>query len=207
MITTSRTSRHDLVNLFRVDRDRIDVVPNGAEDALATRPEAAELDDEGGAIEATIAAFEADPGEAAFAAHRDLIERAFGADSVEEIIARLVADGSEWAREQAALAERLFVLERAHEASDAQWMIYTNVDIAPLPFFYDVICELLDEGADALIIHTEWHPYRSPDFPRMKTAMRTPLILDGRNLYDPDMLHSLGITYYAIGRGQSAESS
>jgi glycosyltransferase involved in cell wall biosynthesis len=45
VITTSRTSRHDLVNLFRADRDRIDVVPNGAEDALATRPEAAELDE------------------------------------------------------------------------------------------------------------------------------------------------------------------
>ena len=55
-------------------------------------------------------------------------------------------------------------------------------------------------GADALIIHTEWHPYRSPDFARMKEAMNTPLILDGRNLYDPSDMAAHGFEYVSIGR-------
>ncbi len=56
------------------------------------------------------------------------------------------------------------------------------------------------DGADALVIHTEWLPYRSPDFPRMKAAMQTPLILDGRNLYDPGDMAEHGFTYLSIGR-------
>ena len=55
-------------------------------------------------------------------------------------------------------------------------------------------------GADALVIHTEWHPYRRPDFARMKAAMTTPLIFDGRNLYDPDTIAGAGFEYYSIGR-------
>jgi UDPglucose 6-dehydrogenase len=55
-------------------------------------------------------------------------------------------------------------------------------------------------GADALVIHTEWHPYRSPDFARMKEAMKTPLILDGRNLYDPSEMAAHGFEYVSIGR-------
>lgn len=54
--------------------------------------------------------------------------------------------------------------------------------------------------ADALIIHTEWHPYRRPDFPRMRDAMASPLIIDGRNLYDPDMISGEGFEYDSIGR-------
>ncbi len=56
------------------------------------------------------------------------------------------------------------------------------------------------DGADALVIHTEWHPYRSPDFPRMRAAMKTPLILDGRNLYDPQDMAEHGFEYVSIGR-------
>ena len=56
------------------------------------------------------------------------------------------------------------------------------------------------DGADALVIHTEWHPYRSPDFPRIHAAMNTPLVLDGRNLYDPDDMARHGFTYVSIGR-------
>jgi len=56
------------------------------------------------------------------------------------------------------------------------------------------------EGADALLIHTEWHPYRRPDFGRMKAAMKTPLIIDGRNLYDPELLAEHGFDYLSIGR-------
>lgn len=55
-------------------------------------------------------------------------------------------------------------------------------------------------GAAALLIHTEWHPYRSPDFDRMAEAMARPLILDGRNLYDPGDMAEHGFQYVSIGR-------
>jgi UDPglucose 6-dehydrogenase len=56
------------------------------------------------------------------------------------------------------------------------------------------------EGADALIIHTEWHPYRHPDFTRMRALMREPVVMDGRNLFRPERLSSLGFEYHSIGR-------
>jgi len=59
------------------------------------------------------------------------------------------------------------------------------------------------EGADALAIVTEWQEFRSPDFERLKQLLRTPIIFDGRNLYDPGMVSRFGLTYYAIGRGKA----
>jgi UDPglucose 6-dehydrogenase len=56
------------------------------------------------------------------------------------------------------------------------------------------------EGADALLIVTEWNEFRRPDFPRMKAALRTPAIYDGRNLYDPEEMERLGFFYCSIGR-------
>ena len=56
------------------------------------------------------------------------------------------------------------------------------------------------EGADALMIHTEWHLYRHPDFGRIHTLMKRPFILDGRNLYDPVRMAELGFEYICIGR-------
>ncbi|MFL6563689.1 MAG: UDP-glucose dehydrogenase family protein, partial [Burkholderiales bacterium] len=56
------------------------------------------------------------------------------------------------------------------------------------------------EGADALIIVTEWQEFRSPDFAAIKARLKTPAIFDGRNLYDPAVLRGLGIEYYPIGR-------
>jgi len=58
------------------------------------------------------------------------------------------------------------------------------------------------EGADALAIVTEWQEFRSPDFERLRELLRTPVIFDGRNLYDPAMVSRFGLTYYAIGRGK-----
>jgi UDPglucose 6-dehydrogenase len=58
------------------------------------------------------------------------------------------------------------------------------------------------QGADALAIVTEWQEFRSPDFEHIKTALRTPVIFDGRNLYDPDQMAKAGFSYYAIGRGK-----
>jgi UDPglucose 6-dehydrogenase len=56
------------------------------------------------------------------------------------------------------------------------------------------------EGADALIIATEWQAFRTPNFERMKGLMRHPVIFDGRNIYDPVHIRQLGFTYYGIGR-------
>ncbi|MDQ3730725.1 MAG: nucleotide sugar dehydrogenase, partial [Pseudomonadota bacterium] len=58
------------------------------------------------------------------------------------------------------------------------------------------------DGADALAIVTEWNEFRSPNFDQIKRRLKHPAIFDGRNLYDPGMMQSLGFEYYAIGRGQ-----
>ncbi|HEV7432166.1 MAG TPA: UDP-glucose/GDP-mannose dehydrogenase family protein [Steroidobacteraceae bacterium] len=60
------------------------------------------------------------------------------------------------------------------------------------------------EGADALLIATEWREFRSPDFERLKKMLAVPIILDGRNLYEPALLARLGFQYYATGRGMPA---
>jgi UDPglucose 6-dehydrogenase len=57
------------------------------------------------------------------------------------------------------------------------------------------------EGADALVIVTEWSLFRSPDFEAVKATLKNPVIFDGRNLYEPAALRELGICYYPIGRG------
>jgi len=54
-------------------------------------------------------------------------------------------------------------------------------------------------GADALLVVTEWNEFRRPDFERMKSLMKTPVIFDGRNIYTPPLLAKLGFTYYGIG--------
>ena len=56
------------------------------------------------------------------------------------------------------------------------------------------------DGADALVIVTEWKEFRSPDFNMIKTKLKTPTIFDGRNLYEPKLPRSFGIDYQAIGR-------
>jgi len=56
------------------------------------------------------------------------------------------------------------------------------------------------EGADALLIVTDWNEFRRPDFTRMRQLMKTPLIFDGRNLYDHDVMREQGFAYFPIGR-------
>lgn len=56
------------------------------------------------------------------------------------------------------------------------------------------------EGADALLLVTEWPAYRRPDFRRLKELMRTPALFDGRNQWDPEVVRELGFDYYGIGR-------
>jgi len=59
------------------------------------------------------------------------------------------------------------------------------------------------EGADALLIVTEWQVFHSPDFERIKSALKQAVIFDGRNLYDPDHMKKSGFHYFAIGRGEA----
>ncbi|MEX2116259.1 MAG: UDP binding domain-containing protein, partial [Bacteroidota bacterium] len=61
------------------------------------------------------------------------------------------------------------------------------------------------KGADALIIVTEWNEFRRPDFDRMKSLMKRPVIFDGRNIYDPKVMNEKGFEYYGIGRGSVPE--
>ena len=56
------------------------------------------------------------------------------------------------------------------------------------------------KGADALLIATEWKEFRSPDFDLIKAELKQPLIVDGRNLYDPALVRGMGFEYLAIGR-------
>ena len=57
-------------------------------------------------------------------------------------------------------------------------------------------------GADALVIVTEWNEFRSPDFPKLKRLLKAPVIFDGRNLYDPELLAGYGFEYFPVGRRQ-----
>ena len=59
------------------------------------------------------------------------------------------------------------------------------------------------EGADALVIATEWQEFRSPDFQVLKDKLADTVIVDGRNLYEPETVEGLGLEYYAIGRGRT----
>ncbi len=66
--------------------------------------------------------------------------------------------------------------------------------------------EILD-GADALVICTEWQQFRSPDFSEIKRRLNKPVIVDGRNLYDPELMAEKGIEYFSIGRDSLGRDS
>ena len=58
------------------------------------------------------------------------------------------------------------------------------------------------KGADALLVVTEWNEFRRPDFDRIKSLLKEPVVFDGRNIYDPKVMKEKGFTYYGIGRGR-----
>ena len=55
-------------------------------------------------------------------------------------------------------------------------------------------------GADALAIVTEWNEFREPDFDKMRSLLKSPVVFDGRNIYSPEQMRALGFTYFSIGR-------
>lgn len=68
-----------------------------------------------------------------------------------------------------------------------------------------LLCESAEsalQGADALVVVTEWSVFRSPDFDVIKASLTHPVIFDGRNIYEPEQMRGLGIDYFGIGRGQ-----
>jgi len=75
----------------------------------------------------------------------------------------------------------------AMKALDGQIKIFQNG--------YDAL-----DNADALVIFTDWQEFRNPDFNTIRAKLRKPVIFDGRNLYDPDMVRGAGIEYYSVGR-------
>jgi UDPglucose 6-dehydrogenase len=70
-----------------------------------------------------------------------------------------------------------------------------NKDVFLFPKRYDAL-----EGADALIIMTEWNAFREPDFHLIKETLKHPVIFDGRNLYNPARMHKMNFDYFGIGR-------
>ncbi|SAK99174.1 UDP-glucose dehydrogenase family protein [Caballeronia ptereochthonis] len=85
-------------------------------------------------------------------------------------------------------AERVLALDLADRPEDMKRMHFVKTQQDALT------------GADALVIVTEWKEFKSPDFGHLKSALKTPVIFDGRNLYEPEAMAELGIDYYAIGR-------
>ena len=87
---------------------------------------------------------------------------------------------------------------RAYDPAALQEARHLYADCAEL-----TLCEHRDDtltGADALAILTEWNEFRSPDFNLLKTRLKSPVIFDGRNLFDPEAVGAEGFDYFAIGR-------
>jgi UDPglucose 6-dehydrogenase len=61
----------------------------------------------------------------------------------------------------------------------------------------------LADGADALLVCTEWNEFKQLDLPRLHSVMRQPVVVDGRNIYELERMHALGFAYRAVGRSHS----
>jgi UDPglucose 6-dehydrogenase len=75
-----------------------------------------------------------------------------------------------------------------------------GVELVPEPY-------AAAEGADALLLVTEWNEFRNPDLARLKATMRQPVLLDGRNVWDQAKARAAGFTYYGVGRSADARAS
>ena len=91
-------------------------------------------------------------------------------------------------------------IENIRKCVSAEWIENRQLQ------FCDEQYEALD-GADAMLLITEWKQFRNPDFDRMKQKLRSPVIFDGRNQYDPHDVESLGYEYHGIGRGRARVQS
>jgi UDPglucose 6-dehydrogenase len=80
---------------------------------------------------------------------------------------------------------------------EAMWQVknYTNLDIEMVENRYDAL-----DGADALCVVTEWNEFRTPDFDKIKSLLKKPIVFDGRNIFDLEQMRELGFYYNSIGR-------
>jgi UDPglucose 6-dehydrogenase len=86
-------------------------------------------------------------------------------------------------------------------AYDPQAMLQAQAVLGPRPrLYYAPQADAALAGADALVIVTEWKEFRSPDFEHMASALKHPVVFDGRNLFDPDTMRAAGLEHYPIGR-------
>ena len=109
-------------------------------------------------------------------------------DDMREAPSREIIDG--------ALARGATVVAYDPVAGNEARRIYSN---EPRLSYAETPLAALD-GADALLIVTEWKEFRSPDFDAVKKRLKQPLIFDGRNLYDPSVVRAAGLEYFSIGR-------
>jgi UDPglucose 6-dehydrogenase len=82
-------------------------------------------------------------------------------------------------------------------AMDAGHELMPEIIMQPDPY-------TLAEGCDALVVITEWNEFKQLDLERVRRLMNQPVLLDGRNIYDPKVMAALGFTYRGIGRGHNA---
>ena len=85
-------------------------------------------------------------------------------------------------------------METIKAGLDAGWLEHGQVEL--IGYQYDVLKE-----ADAMVLVTEWKRFRSPDFEAIKELLKEPVIFDGRNQYDPELMSDYGFRYFGIGRG------
>lgn len=97
------------------------------------------------------------------------------------------------------LIDRLLAKGATIVAHDPEAMENVRAEYGDQISFVDQPMDALD-GADALAINTEWSEFRNPDFAEVKRRMTTPIIFDGRNLYEPEAVKKAGFTYHSIGR-------
>ncbi|MCF6776430.1 UDP-glucose/GDP-mannose dehydrogenase family protein [Thiotrichales bacterium 19X7-9] len=98
------------------------------------------------------------------------------------------------------LVEKLFRKGATVQAYDPEAMDNFKKIYVDKPISFYTTPEAVLENADALVVVTEWSCFRSPDFNLIKSKLNTPVIFDGRNLYNPSYLKQLGMDYLSIGR-------
>jgi len=112
-----------------------------------------------------------------------------GTDDMRDATSRVVMEGL-WMRGASVTAyDPVAIEETRHIYGDRKDLSYADNPKAAL------------NNADALIIVTEWKAFKSPDFNQIKANLKNPVIFDGRNLFEPQDIKTLGIEYYGIGRG------
>ncbi|MEM6750486.1 MAG: UDP-glucose/GDP-mannose dehydrogenase family protein [Planctomycetota bacterium] len=116
--------------------------------------------------------------------------------------------GTDDVREAPAITLVKWLLERgaAVKAHDPVAHETAEIVLKDSITYHDVPYDTLD-GADALLICTDWDDFKNPDFDRVKAALSEPVIFDGRNLYKPADLEEMGFVYYSVGRASVGQGA